>query len=108
MTLEGPVKYASGDALLTGLAGERWPIQRIDFDLSYEPVAPTCAGEAGAYRKRPVRVEAHQVQEASNVATHSGSGHLHAQPGDWMVTNEQGQQWVVADAIFRLSYLREN
>ena len=105
LTREGPVAYAAGDALLTGVAGERWPIRRGDFELSYEPVAPTEAGLAGHYRKRAVVVSARQVTQALTIATHSGSGLLQAQVGDWVVSNAQGQRWVVADAIFRLSYL---
>ena len=108
LTREGPVTYAPGDALLTGVAGESWPIRRSDFNLSYEPIAPTCTGEAGAYRKRPARVEADQVTQAASIPTHSGNGNLRAEPGDWVVTNEQGQRWVVADDIFRLSYQRED
>ena len=35
-TAEGPVAYESGDALLTGPAGERWPVPRARFLRDYE------------------------------------------------------------------------
>ena len=48
-TLEGPVRYRAGDAILTGVQGEHWPIQRDAFLASYAPVPPTRAGEDGSY-----------------------------------------------------------
>src|SRR5664279_1064449 len=34
-TQEGPVNYSTGDALLTGTEGERWPVTRHIFDQTY-------------------------------------------------------------------------
>jgi len=30
-TLEGPVAYAAGDAIVTGVAGEQWPVPADSF-----------------------------------------------------------------------------
>src|SRR5205085_7690083 len=46
-TPEGPVHYSTGDALLTGIEGERWPVARDTFDRNYVPVAPTRSGKPG-------------------------------------------------------------
>ncbi|SAL73291.1 hypothetical protein AWB69_08976 [Caballeronia udeis] len=103
-TLEGPVKFAQGDALATGPAGERWPIGRERFEVSYEPVAPTRMGENGSYLKRLETVDARQTPIATEIALGSRQGTLHAKPGDWIITSVSGEQWVVADNIFRQTY----
>jgi len=46
-TLEGDVPYKARDAILTGIKGERWPIERSKFDEWYCPVE----GSQGRYRK---------------------------------------------------------
>src|SRR5262249_10597889 len=48
-TLEGPVRYKAGDAIVTGVRGEQWPVERESFPASYEPVPPTRAGNSGNY-----------------------------------------------------------
>jgi len=35
MSLEGPNRYAPGDALITGATGERWVVSRDRFDAKY-------------------------------------------------------------------------
>jgi len=103
-TREGQVSFAPGDALLTGVEGERWPIKAADFQSTYEPVPPARAGQDGLYRKRAVHVDARQAARALSIPTHSASGSLQARAGDWIVTDDQGQSWVVADSIFRATY----
>jgi hypothetical protein len=39
-TLEGQVQYKSGDPILTGVKGERWPVQRNNFFTHYTPAPP--------------------------------------------------------------------
>ena len=104
MTLEGPVRHAAGDAILTGSAGEQWPIPRAIFEATYAPVAPLRSGEDGAYIKKAIPVEARQADRAEVVTLGDGRGQIHAQPGDWIVTAPDGRQWVVAEAIFRTTY----
>lgn len=103
-TLEGPVFYEAGDALLTGVSGERWPVSRKSFDASYLPVAPLNPGENGGYIKRPITVDAIQVAEPTTIILQAGNGVLHATAGDWIVTAPDGNQWVVADSIFQQTY----
>lgn len=104
-TLEGPVRFEIGDALVMGSVGERWPIRRSTFDATYAPVPPLHAGEEGRYAKRPLAVEARQAEVECDVLLGEGRGSLHAKAGDWIVTAEGGQ-WVVGDAIFRQTYAR--
>src|SRR6478735_6970199 len=37
MSLEGPNRYAPGDAIVTGASGERWVVSRERFDAKYLP-----------------------------------------------------------------------
>jgi len=52
-TLEGPVHYQKGDALLTGVQGERYPVRRDLFMAAYVPVPPAAMGQDGLYLKAP-------------------------------------------------------
>ena len=104
MTLEGPVSHVAGDAILTGSAGEQWPIPRAIFEATYAPVAPLRSGESGAYIKKAIPVEARQADRAEVITLGDGRGEIQAQPEDWIVTAPDGRQWVVAEAIFRMTY----
>lgn len=101
-TLEGVVAYQTGDALVTGVEGERWPIARDDFERTYEAIPPTRMAEDGTYTKRHVPVQALRVTEATLLL--SGAAELRAAPGDWVVTDTHGKRWVVADSIFQKTY----
>ena len=111
-TLEGPVRYDAGDALLTGSAGERWPVRRATFDARYvvdTPATPAAVtmqhGDDGAYRKLPQDVRALQVADAFAVRLPDGQL-LQGQPGDWLVEYGPGDQAIVAAAIFSATYER--
>ena len=103
-TLEGPVAYHRGDALLTGPHDERWPVPRARFDATYEAQAPLRPGKPGRYLKRPVLVWARQLRESLDVTLDADRGTLHGEPGDWLVQYALGDQGVVAAAIFAQSY----
>jgi hypothetical protein len=103
-TEEGPVQCASGDALMTGAAGERWPIGRNRFEAIYEPLAPTRMGENGAYLKKIETVDAQQTTTEVEIDLGPSHGTLRAKPGDWIVTSNDGHRWVVASDIFQNTY----
>lgn len=103
-TREGPVAYRRGDALLTGTAGERWPVPRERFDATYEPVAPLRAGKPGAYRKRPAVVWAKRMRDAFAVQLSDERGTLRGEAGDWLVQYAPGDLSVVDDDVFERSY----
>ncbi|QBQ99517.1 PGDYG domain-containing protein [Paraburkholderia pallida] len=104
-TLEGPVSYRAGDALITGVRGERWPVDRQRFERTYEPVAPTLAGQSGRYARLPNEVRARQMANAFSVVTGSGDT-LHGQPGDWLLEYGPGDWGIVASDIFAQTYVR--
>jgi PGDYG protein len=103
-TLEGPVRYRRGDAILTGSRGEQWPVGRDGFLTGYQPDPPTIAGEDGTYRKRPVTVLARRLDRAMSVPVGWQHDPLQGRPGDWLLRYEDGSHGVVNDAIFRETY----
>jgi PGDYG protein len=103
-TREGPVRYATGDALLTGAEGERWPVARDTFDLNYEPVAPGRYGKPGQYRKRPRVVWAKLMTDAFDLTLGRDRGSLRGRPGDWLVQYAPLDFGVVSGRVFTQTY----
>ncbi|HEX8168345.1 MAG TPA: PGDYG domain-containing protein [Beijerinckiaceae bacterium] len=103
-TLEGPVRFRAGDAILTGVEGERWPVRREMFLSGYEPVPPVRAGENGSYRKRPTVAYALRLDRPRDVPVSWQDDPLHGRAGDWLLHYADGTYGVVRDPIFRKSY----
>jgi hypothetical protein len=103
-TLEGPVRYKAGDAILTGVRGERWPVERESFLASYEPVPPTHDGDGGSYSKAPSLAHALRLDHACEVPVGWQDDPLHGRPGDWLLQYADGSYGVVQDQIFRATY----
>ena len=103
-TLEGPVAYQPGDALVTGLQGERWPIQRQRFFSNYVSVGTQTAGEGGVYRRLLKRVLAHRLTEPVEVTLSDGRGVLHGRSGDWLIEDATGGRAIVCAEIFGATY----
>jgi len=61
-------------------------------------------GEAGNYYKKPIAVDARQLPKGGVVTLANGQGILHAQVNDWLLTDPDGKQWVVANSIFKNTY----
>lgn len=101
-TLEGRVPYLAGDAILTGVMGEKWPVKRQIFDSLYESVAGT---EQSVYRKKQgATVFAKQMDFAFRTKIRDGSATLEGKQGDWLVQYAVGDVGVVANEIFCKSY----
>ena len=103
-TLEGPVAYRGGDAILTGVRGEHWPVQRHLFLAAYTPDPPVTAGQDGIYRKNPSITLALRIEHAMDVPVGWQADPLHARPGDWLLRYEDGSHGVITDAVFRETY----
>lgn len=104
-TLEGSVPYHAGDAIMTGVAGEHWPISRTNFDASYDALAPTLQGESGFYVKKYIVVMAAQLTATTDITLPSSTAILKGNQGDWLVMTPNGDQWIVAADIFQRTYL---
>lgn len=103
-TLEGPVHFRSGDAILTGVRGERWPVQRDLFFASYQSVPPTRQGESGNYRKAPSVAHALRLDTPREVPVGWQNDPLHGRQGDWLLQYADGTYSVLGDGVFRESY----
>ena len=103
-TLEGPVAHRAGDAVLTGVRGERWPVGREAFLSTYDPLSPTARGEDGLYVKRPQETLALQLDKSLSVPVGWRSDPLLGQPGDWLLRYDDGSHGVIRDDVFRETY----
>lgn len=101
-TREGMVAYETGDALLSGVQGEVWPVGKEFFAAHYAPVPPTQAGEDGTYAKKPLQVWAKCMREPFCVRIKHSV--LSGEKGDWLVHYGPGEYGVVAASIFAATY----
>ena len=103
-TLEGPVHHEAGDALMTGIRGEHWPIRKSVFLDTYKPVSPTRAGEPGLYVKRPTEVLALELCLPISVGVSWQGDLLTGQAGDWLIQYGPGDYGIVTRTIFEQTY----
>jgi len=103
-TLEGSVGVKAGDAVLTGVQGEKWPVQRHLFLQNYKPIVPTEVGQDGLYHKLPVVVLAMQLDCDLAVTVGWQADELQGHSGDWLILYPDGSHGIVQDAIFRSTY----
>ena len=103
-TIEGPVHAEVGDAVVTGVRGERWPVRRTKFAELYEPVSGTRMGEDGYYRRRAVVVRTTRLTQPLSLFLPDEQGALSGNAGDWLVQHMDGSFGIVADDIFERTY----
>lgn len=103
-TLEGAVAYRAGDAIMTGVADERWPIQRDKFEATYAPLTPTSMGQDGNYVKKPIPVLVLELTEPMQVKVGWQADPLQGQVGDWLVQYDADSYGIVSKAIFKQTY----
>jgi hypothetical protein len=103
-TLEGPVRYRAGAALVCGLRGECWPVERGPFERRYEPAAGTAPGSDGAYRRQAGIVLARRLDATLEVRVGAHGDLLRGRPGDWLLQYAPGEYGIVAPEIFADTY----
>lgn len=103
-TLEGPVLALTGDAIVTGKFGERWPVGRERFLTKYLPAGPTVSGEDGVYQSASNIVLALKMEEPFIVVLLDGVSLLTGKTGDWLLDYGDGSLGVVAAHIFSETY----
>ena len=104
VTREGVVAYEAGDALLAGVEGECWPVQRQRFFETYDPCPPIVKGSAGDYIKRPLAVWAWRTNGPIDIALSDNRGLLHAEADDVIVQYAPSDLAVVGHSIFQKTY----
>ena len=100
ISLEGPNRYDTGDALITGSTGTRWSVARERFDAKYEALP----GEDGRYQAKPIPVLARQMHEAFSAARSSGGDLLQGDAGDWLLQYGPGDFGVAKNERFTQVY----
>ena len=109
MSLEGPNRYARGDAIITGSTGERWVVSRERFNAKYLPAdAALPHGDSGAYRNRPSVVLAKRMTEPFTIARSAGGDRLTGVAGDWVMQYAPGDYGVVKAERFAKVYRLAN
>jgi hypothetical protein len=103
-TKEGVVHARAGDAIITGIAGERWRVSRSHFAERYQPVPPTVEGEAGRYASLPNRIMGVRMDEPFEVLLADGVSRLSGRAGDWLVDYGDGSLGIVTPSIFATTY----
>jgi len=103
-SLEGAVHFRAGDALLTGVQGERWVIQRHKFEQSYTPVEPTINGKDGFYIKKPMLVWAKRLTQNISVAVGWQNDPLSGVSGDWLLQYGSDDFGIIQHDIFIKTY----
>lgn len=103
-TREGVVYADRNDAIITGPAGERWPVPSERFAEKYRALAPTEDGESGTYMTLPNTVLALQMTEPFEVVLSDGLTTLLGHAGDWLIDYGDGSLGVVAADIFPQTY----
>lgn len=104
LSLEGPNRYAAGDALVTGFTGSRWSVSRQRFDLKYQAVPPTLMGDDGRYQAKPIPVLAKQIPEAFTAARSAGGDVLRGNAGDWLLQYAPGDFGIADQSRFAQVY----
>lgn len=103
-TLEGLVPAETGDAVITGVRGERWPVPSTRFAELYEPVPTTRMGEDGRYRRRASVVRTSRLEQPLSLFLTDEHSVLSGNAGDWLVQHADGSCGIVADDIFERTY----
>jgi hypothetical protein len=104
MSLEGPNRYAAGDAIVSGSGGERWVVSRERFDAKYLAQDGVAHGEAGTYRNRPSVVLAKEMHAPFSIARSNDGDILTGNAGDWVMQYAPGDYGVVKAARFAKVY----
>jgi len=102
-TLEGDVSFNIDDAILTGIAGERWPVKRNVFDERYELLGNQ---SSNTYRKRSKNpVFSKQIPIPFRIMIRGGEAILEGKAGDWLVQYAVDDAGIVDNEIFIQSYI---
>ena len=105
-TREGQVAYEEGDALLYGIGGESWPVERELFFKTYAPAFDDIEpGQNGEYRKKEIPAWALQINEPFMLELPKQKGTLRGLVGDWLLQYSADEYGIVGREIFNATYV---
>jgi hypothetical protein len=96
------VRFAPGDAIVTGTRGEQWPIQRDKFEATYAPSEGGAFGTDGLFHKVGGPVPVRRMDEPFTVT--ASWGELTGDPGDYLVQYGPGDFGIVSTDSFGDTY----
>lgn len=97
-TREGSVDAVLGDAIITGAAGEKWPVAQAVFAQRYRHLA------GDTYMAVPLGVRAVRQNAPFTALLADGRTRLHGEAGDWLIDYGDGSLGIVGATIFPLTY----
>ena len=103
-TLEGKAHCEAGDAIITGVIGEQWPVQAADFPRKFFPGEGQAAGASGRYLKYFASVQAARLDTSLEIELSDGRGCLQGKPGDWCVWYGPEDASIVRSDVFVRTY----
>jgi hypothetical protein len=103
-TAEGPVRYQTGDGIVTGLNGERWPVRREFARKNYTSLEGNEFGVDGIYGKASHVVNALQISETTRIDLLGSYGILTGTSGDWIIEYGEGDLAIVGKEQFEKLY----
>lgn len=95
-TTNGQLIASIGDWIVTGVNGEKYPCKPDIFAKTYIPIAN------GMYSKKPIVIEAEQVETEIEVQTLEGPRVAHI--GDWIITGVNGEKYPCRNETFQKIY----
>lgn len=104
-TLEGRVNYQAGDAIMTGVADEQWPIERHKFEANYYALPPTIHGSDGLYVNKSIPVRVLKLTTPLHVEVGSQANKIQGQIGDWLIEYSPDNLGIVSEEIFSKTYV---
>ncbi len=103
-TREGAVQARAGDAIVTGSAGEQWPVRRDRLGEKYRPLVPDEGNASGNYVSLPVEVLAVKMDRPFALILGDGVSRLAGLTGDYLVDYGDGSLGIVGADIFAATY----
>jgi hypothetical protein len=105
-TLEGPASFKVDDYLCHGAANDFWPIGAAKFLGTKVYITGQPEPESGAFEMYMTRGSVEAVQMAEAFETGRGEGEvLRGKAGDYLVRDDDGNEWVVDRTIFENTYV---
>ncbi len=103
-TLEGTVHCEKGDAVMTGVQGEHWPIKRSAFDKTYRVLHYDKDLNIGQATKKAAVVYVRQMSDNFDVKVSWSDDLLHGEPGDFLVEYGDNDFGTVKKSILPITY----